>query len=395
MSHYKEIDHNRITLIDYMLIIGIVIAPMTGLRIWKVGPSEILVLLWCLINIRSFKYINLKNYNITFWGLFLVTIIIGTCYALLFYPVGTMPSGILTYFYLAFISIGIYYGLKRKTKQRLEAILYRIALGGGLWYSFLYIYSVLISTRFLGAPLWYGFQRFSGGGTNPHQIAVFLVAVIFISYYFVLNCKQKTNKVVMVLNMSISIFISLETKSSTLVIAIVMTALLLVIKEGIELNYHKKDKEIALLLVLFFTIVCLGLYYADIYNYILEWIKSDPNGLGRFSIFRSIILPFSKSPLIGLGPGTHALGGVMELHNTYLEILAMGGILGLLVFSIYSVKIFNILKTNYRLVYTILPSYVYGLAGFAMRKLVYWGLLMIIIALAEKTCKADKDKLIS
>ena len=31
---------------DWILLIGLSLAPMTGLRIWKIGPSEVLCLLW-------------------------------------------------------------------------------------------------------------------------------------------------------------------------------------------------------------------------------------------------------------------------------------------------------------------------------------------------------------
>ena len=42
--------HKKIKLpfIDYFLIIGIVLAPMTGLRIWKIGPGEVLCLFWSI-----------------------------------------------------------------------------------------------------------------------------------------------------------------------------------------------------------------------------------------------------------------------------------------------------------------------------------------------------------
>ena len=36
----------KIQSIDWILIIGIVLSPMTEFRIWKVGPGEILCLSW-------------------------------------------------------------------------------------------------------------------------------------------------------------------------------------------------------------------------------------------------------------------------------------------------------------------------------------------------------------
>ena len=43
-----RVHHNKIRTWDWLLILGLTIAPMTGLRIWKIGPAEVLTFIWCL-----------------------------------------------------------------------------------------------------------------------------------------------------------------------------------------------------------------------------------------------------------------------------------------------------------------------------------------------------------
>lgn len=371
-------------LVNYILIIAIVLAPMTGLRIWKIGPAEGLLLVWCLLNIRYYKYIKYEDINFRFWLLFLFILTFGTGYAIIFYPIGSNPSGILTYFYLSFVSLGVYTTLIKKSGFEIKQILYKISIYSGLWYMFLYIYSLFISTSILGAPLWYGMQRFSGGGTNPHQIAVFLSVIIFISYYGFINVNSLGYKVIMLLNISSTVYLGMQTKSSTFILALVFTTVLLLVTELTNYFKQKNEKFILLTTLLILFLILIIIFFSEIYWLVLDWINSDPNGLGRFHLFYSVSLPFSKSPIFGLGPGTHAAGGVKELHNTYLEVLAMSGTMGIIVYAVYSYRIFKKLSYDYRLLFIILPLYIYGFAGFAMRRLVYWTTLMIILALSKR-----------
>ena len=44
---------------DWLLILGIMLAPMTGLRIWKAGPAEVLCFIWTLKFLpRRYLHIN-------------------------------------------------------------------------------------------------------------------------------------------------------------------------------------------------------------------------------------------------------------------------------------------------------------------------------------------------
>ncbi len=106
-------------------------------------------------------------------------------------------------------------------------------------------------------------------------------------------------------------------------------------------------------------------------------------------IFRTIGIALKKNPIFGLGPGGHAYDGTMEFHNTYLEILAMTGVVGFFIFAKFSLRIYRVLKSDYTLYLIVLPLYAYGLAGFSMRRLVYWNLIVLAVVLAQKKGKGE------
>ena len=80
-----------------------------------------------------------------------------------------------------------------------------------------------------------------------------------------------------------------------------------------------------------------------------------------FEIFASIGDTLRKNWLFGLGPGIHGLDGTIEYHNAYLEILAMGGIIGFGIFIVFSSRLFLLLMTDPSILFAVIPLYAYGL----------------------------------
>ena len=71
-----RVHHNKIRTWDWLLILGLTIAPMTGLRIWKIGPAEVLTFIWCL---RFFPRGRVSNGALMrFFLVFLGSMAIGT-----------------------------------------------------------------------------------------------------------------------------------------------------------------------------------------------------------------------------------------------------------------------------------------------------------------------------
>ncbi|NLB75739.1 MAG: hypothetical protein GX799_04640 [Crenarchaeota archaeon] len=117
----------------------------------------------------------------------------------------------------------------------------------------------------------------------------------------------------------------------------------------------------------------------------IRWVEKDTNGLGRLGIFASFPSTFIKSPIVGLGPGVHGRNGLIEFHNTYLEVLAATGLFGGIVFLVFSIRIFKkTIVADWKLFIIAVSMYAYGLAGFAMRRLVFWGVIAFVVAIAEQ-----------
>jgi O-antigen ligase len=128
----------------------------------------------------------------------------------------------------------------------------------------------------------------------------------------------------------------------------------------------------------------LLLTFDKLWSLFYNWIASDSNGLGRFRIFASYPETFWKSPVFGLGPGVHGLNGTIEFHNTYLEVLAMSGMAGGIVFVLFTLNAWKEVRWSPFTLGMFVTLYVFGLAGFGMRRLVFWIILSIICVYGKR-----------
>lgn len=369
---------------DWVLVAGVTLSPMNELRVWKVGPGELLLMIWSLRYIKDVFFVSTTNVLGRFWILFLPIITAGAVFCRFFYPDESDVGGLLTFAYFAFISIGIYSGARKMSAAHIRKLLRIIGVVVSCWFMFLYLYSRRHLT-FLGAHLWYRKVRFSGGANNPHQIAVTISSVIFINIIQVFDRKVPLLEKIPFGVCAVFCFIMARgTKSSTLVVAVVIALGLFLYYLTVRSLQTRRQRWIAFSVILIIAALAVGIFRDYLYEMIYEWIAEDPNGLGRIDIFSSITITLRKNFLFGLGPGNHALDGEMEYHNSYLEILAMGGVLGLTVFASYSVKFFRGLLEDPAYIFVIAPVYFYGLAGFSMRRMIFWVMSAVLVAYTER-----------
>ena len=379
---------------DWLLIIGLMLAPMTGFRIWKVGPAEVLCLVWSLRHYPT-RYIDTKSDVFRFFVFFLAAMAVGSVWGLIVAPEEVHMMQWPTWIYLAYFALALYTGLKKNTTEYNEKILNVFSIMSAVWYLILYFYSIFISKTFFGAPLWFSGVRFTGGATNPHQIAVLMCGLTFC---FARNAILRKKPVINLVYAYICIFIILQTESSTGIAAIVLGVISIIYVMTVHSTMSMDKKMLLTAVEAFILIICCILFFDDIYNYIMDWIMSDKNGMGRINLFTQIGGTILKSPLFGLGPGVHAVsqkGRLMEYHSTYTEIIATTGIVGFSVFLWFSMKTFrNILYDDLYLP-AIVAIYVYGLGGFAMRRLAYWVIFIFIFVITEKKREQLVNELMS
>lgn len=372
-------EKDKLSLKDWILIAGVTVAPMTGFRIWKVGPGEVLCLIYCLLNWRKTILIDTDNIFTRFWVPFLGFSFLGTLWGALRYPAETAPAEMMTWVYLAIISTGLSHSIQDKNGDNIYSIVRAVVIVSTMWYFFLYIYSLTISRFLLGAPLWYANTRYSGGATNPHQIALLLSLSVIVLAVEVLNAKGFIRKTVYGAIMIIAAFLMNETRSSTAIMAAVVAG-------GVVIVYiiwsRSSQKEALLVLMIIVTMYLLFFRIRDIYQFIYQWIQDDPNGMGRFELFSTFPYAFMKGPLFGLGTGFHAANGHMEFHNSYLEILALSGLAGFTVFAILSIRLFRVCSRSPVSTGIMFVCYMFGMSGFSARRLIYWALIVLAYQLA-------------
>ena len=376
---------------DWILIIGVTLSPMNYLRIWKVGPGELFCLVWGVRYL--FHILNQPVYSILtrFWLLFLPVICLGTAFGVWFYPKETSISGLFTYVYFLIVSEGVYVGMRQKRPDQIRTILNTIAIVVSCWYMFLYLYSLNVSRFFLGIRLWFGGVRFAGGGNNPHLMATLIAVALFCNIIVVFQKDEtRSKKLISAICAVFCLIISGASRSSTSAVTIVLTGMAFLVYQLLVAFRGKRERWIAFSLLVIVVTLVVGLFWNRIIEYIYNWISEDANGIGRLSIFKSIVYTLQKNWIVGLGPGTHGANGKIEYHNMYLEILAMGGLLGFGIFAAFVVRLFNALRVRPVLCFVLLPLFTYGIAGFSMRRLCFWVVVPILIAFSDTLRSSER-----
>ena len=375
---------DQLSIWDWILIAGITVSPMNELRIWKIGPGEALIALWCLGHWRDIINLRLSHFFVRFWVPFLAVISLGMIYCRSHYPKESSVEGLITFFYFFFISIGIYSGFQHKSSARIKRLYYTLGLVCAGWYFFLYLYSNTVSQTFLGAHLWYYNSRFSGGANNPHQVAVTLSSIFFSNITQLTDPQIRLEKKLLPFFAGVvCIILALATKSSTLLAAFAVSLTLFAYYLVMKKLSDQRQRWLVSSVLFAILILFVGLFRSWIIRMSYEWLESDANGLGRLSIFKSITYTLEKNWLIGLGPGVHGFNGRIEYHNSYLEILAMGGVIGTAIFTVFTVRLFRRLSVSPDMLFGMIPVYAYGLGGFSMRRTIFWVMCAILTAYAE------------
>lgn len=376
---------------DILLLAGIMLSPLNTLRIWKIGPSELLCMIWCIKYFKGILSLNLNYIIKKFWIFFLISIFFGTCYGFLYYPNELDITGLITYLFFSIISIGIYIKFQNEDLEYIQNFIYTISILTSIFYFLLYLYSIFISKIMFGINLWYCNMRFAGGANNPHQLALLIGACLFFNLLVVFEMKTTINKkIIAIISIVFNVIVTIGTQSSTLYFSIFIATITMIFILIIKNAKTSKLKISLSGLMICVSLLFILLFYKNIYNFSYEWISSDENGFGRLTIFRSITYSLNKNFIIGLGPGTHAYNGTFEYHNTFLEIIAMSGIIGLSIFIFFSIELLNKIKKTPLLILPIIVIYIYGLGGFSARRLIFWITISLIIVWSEKINQNNK-----
>jgi len=368
---------------DYILIIGIISAPMTSLRYGKIGVAEVCLFIWSLNNIIKKKFrINSDQYVI-FWLLFDFCLIIGFFIKILNSIIsGPYIEESITYIYFTLFVISLSQYFQNANIEKLLELMRRVFFWAFYVYTSIYIYSLLFGrTTIFGYNLWYSSERLSILADNPHQFVYLIGPLIFVGFFFIRSnyLQNKIERVLCYLAIISFIIMCLQSKSSTfLAVSVVIACYLLLFNTKSSLDVRKKKLLIGIKVLFSFSIIIPS--YSIVRDLFIQFVENDPNGLGRFRLWQLGIEKIEMSPIFGLGPGSHLLlpeiPVYMEAHNIYIDIALRSGIVGLILFLLILIRTFKVTKVNIYATCTVLFFCLYGIAGFSLRRITLWFFIM-------------------
>jgi O-antigen ligase len=219
-------------------------------------------------------------------------------------------------------------------------------------------------------------------------VAVMMCGLTFVFAREIINKRHLFWNLLMMIG---SITILLATESSTGVMALAMGLFLEFLVFINRMTGGRRGRVFSILMEGLVCALLLLILYRLLYSYAFSWISNDSNGLGRLEIFANIKTTFEMDPFFGLGPGMHSKidGRLIEYHNTYLEILAASGIVGAIAFLIFTIRLLQKVTKDTSFLPAVAAMYAYGFAGFAMRRLVYWGIVVFVLVICEQLGKGS------
>lgn len=364
-----------------LLAVTAILAPMTGARLGKVGPAEVLAVGWCVFALLRFRDVRVAEREMFFWVTLWAAMLCGTYVGIGLTPDETQVSGIANWFFLGAVALVVSsVATSALSIADLELILRRIAIGAVVIYGILYLYSVTISMTFLGLPLWFAGVRYSGGGENPHQLALLMVLVIGVATREVTRRAPVRHRVIYGGVLVAAVFLGRATQSSTLEVA-VLAGLLVWTVVLARHHFGSRGAVVVTSLVLSISIP----FSEAVRGALLSFVESDANGEGRIRLWSDLGDVLDVSPIVGLGPGTHANNGTSEFHNSLLDFFALGGLVAAAAVVAYvGAALIRMWRADPGLAAIAVSLAAYGVAGFSFRRLVFWIGFVTLSSLAAR-----------
>lgn len=378
--------------LDYLLVVAITVSPMNTLRFGQVGPAEIALLLWCVGACLNAKYPLDTGALGKAWIAFFCILVASTLHGVVVTPESTHPTGLITWAFLGLTCVITYAVVQGRSRAQAESLLSAVGTVSTLWFASLYVYSVLVAMTIFDVPLWYGGGlRFSGGGDNPHQLAVLMAACTFINVRGLLRARGFGRGLWSLLLTAGALFLGYETLSSTLFLAIAVTGAVTLFCVLLDRFPSRSSRTAITTLAAMLLVIVAVLQWSRLVGLAEAFIDNDPNGRGRLTLWATFNDILGHVVLLGLGPGTHAEDGRMEFHNSYLELAAMIGLPATVAALVAMIMAVRRLSREWTLMAIVLPLFVYALPGFAFRRPSFWLILAICLALTTILARGTTD----
>lgn len=270
----------------------------------------------------------------------------------------------------------------------------------------------------------YGFAQF----INKNHFAYLMEMAFGLGAGLIIGERAKQNRLLIHVALLLPIWIALVLSNSrggilAMLIQVVIAALLFL---SLRTEKARRARLIAVRVALLVALVA-GVLFGTLWiggDRLVSTIEAanatmiDRDGASRNDIWRASAKLFTAHPLLGVGLGaywpsistSHDASGALvpqEAHNDYLELLASGGIVGLVLGAWFAVNVFRTTRhhlwPNTGFVRAARLGAIIGIAGVAVHSLFDFGLHLLgnaavfltLIMIATTQLDAEKNSLIS
>ena len=397
---------NKYSWIEILLVLSICLMPYTALKfIGPVGPSELLILMifvWIFFkNGGRFSLPRRVSYATKTLGIYIVLCIFGLCWNLVSYLItGKLSAGAesiaFDFFSYCFNFLALYVIeillTNKETGIEAESILRKVVNFNCVVMPALFAVS-RVRQRILGMQLLYAGIYFTPFANNLHHTSMYLLPLVFLSLYFAARSSSFIKKIIYSVAALAFAYFSLQTGSSKAVLGVIAGAAaavfyLLTSKKG-KIN---NKTTLLMIIAVFGAILFIIIKYKAVFQFLVDYFVDIDGGGSRQNIWSNALKVWTKSPIIGFGPGSHTeLYGIdhgADAHNTFLTVLLQTGLIG---FVIYLSMWFKTIKLAFRNGY-ILAMYmtilVYSTGGDTLRRIPIW----VFYVLGYYVLKKEKNQ---
>ncbi len=365
---------------NILILVMLLFFGFTSLRFGMFGVGEIILLFFCILQLNSQQTIllSIRNHMFTlFWFYYISIIMIGYSFNTFFKIKSQLIHfDLMAYIVILFLCFTFELAFKGSSFSYLYRLIRFIYFGGLFAVGFLYFLYLCGLRNFSVFSLAYGgADIFSPFANDYHQFAYFVAPLPFIGLFIFGKERRKIVKFLSLLCILLCIKIGLATTSSTLVSSWAISAFLFCTLKVLEF-LNKLNRSRSIILAFFCLILIIFIFnYESILTLISNFFKGDSNGENRLVIWSNAIKAWGYSPIVGLGPGSFSGTKVFfgyEAHNTFLQILTQGGILGGIAYILLISKLTKSTSVNVYILCAVIALVIYGLGINDLRRTVLW-----------------------
>ena len=372
---------------EKILLAGLFITPFTSLRFGFIGPGEVLILVAAIIavltNGMSLRFDKRLRIFYRFWTTFLIITLLGLYFNNFFAYTrsGTTKSMVFDLFSYIFILLTvIVVGHYSANRPDFPVTFFRkLFIYWGIFFVILFAMSFFTRSIF-GMPLLYH-EYFSPLVKNVHQAAMITCTMGFILLYLGLKSSQLYVKVFFFIGAILFAVMAIKSGSTKAMLGIVV-GILISLVHVVGYRTSGRGRYLINISTLFisiaFILVFLFMYSDELIFLAIEFFTENDGRSSRETIYKQGFASGLNSPLVGYGPGSHVpyRQTFWDAHNTTLTIFLQSGLIGILLFVWFNIRLLTKLSINFALFGAITAIGMYIIGGDILRRLPIWIILM-------------------